>query len=63
MCPSLIRLKDTPIFQDIIKHFFFQNGSIHFEKIRLVPTLPLHSCSDIINADDVFGNIALSERG
>lgn len=39
------------------------NGSIHFEKIRLVPTLPLHSCSDIINADDVFGNIALSERG
>ncbi|CAH0719969.1 unnamed protein product, partial [Brenthis ino] len=39
------------------------NGSIYFEKVRLVPTLPLHSCSDILNADEIFGNIALSERG
>ncbi|XP_050348878.1 PRADC1-like protein [Nymphalis io] len=39
------------------------NGSIHFEKARLVPTVPLHSCADVMNTDEVFGNIALSERG
>ncbi|CAH2084705.1 unnamed protein product [Euphydryas editha] len=39
------------------------NGSVHFEKAKLVPTVPLHSCSDIINSDELFGNIALSERG
>ncbi|XP_045769648.1 PRADC1-like protein [Maniola jurtina] len=39
------------------------NGSISFEKARLVPTIPFHSCSDIKNQDEIFGNIALSERG
>ncbi|XP_034828992.1 PRADC1-like protein isoform X2 [Maniola hyperantus] len=39
------------------------NGSISFEKARLVPTIPFHSCSEIKNQDDIFGNIALSERG
>ncbi|XP_068633916.1 PRADC1-like protein [Battus philenor] len=39
------------------------NESIRFEKARLVPTVPLHSCEEIINHDQVFGNIALSERG
>ncbi|XP_047531197.1 PRADC1-like protein [Vanessa atalanta] len=39
------------------------NGSIHFEKARLVPTVPLHSCADVMNPDEIFGNIALSERG
>ncbi|XP_059057319.1 PRADC1-like protein [Achroia grisella] len=39
------------------------NGSLQFEKARLVPTVPLHSCSDIINHEDIVGHIALSERG
>ncbi|KAJ0183245.1 hypothetical protein K1T71_001221 [Dendrolimus kikuchii] len=39
------------------------NESIQFERAKLVPTVPLHSCSDIINHDEVFGHIALSERG
>lgn len=39
------------------------NESIYFENARLVPTVPLHSCSDIDNYEDVMGQIALSERG
>ena len=39
------------------------NESSQFQNARLVPTVPLHSCSDIINQEDVFGHIALSERG
>ncbi|CAH2047081.1 unnamed protein product, partial [Iphiclides podalirius] len=39
------------------------NNSIHFEKARLVPTVPIHSCADIVNVEEVFGHIALSERG
>ncbi|KAI8421695.1 hypothetical protein MSG28_009681 [Choristoneura fumiferana] len=39
------------------------NQSLHFEKARLVPTVPIHSCSDILNVDDIVGHIALSERG
>ncbi|CAH2241628.1 PRADC1-like protein [Pararge aegeria] len=39
------------------------NESFNFEKARLVPTIPFHSCSDIQNQDEVFGNIAFSERG
>ncbi|KPJ04292.1 PREDICTED: PRADC1-like protein [Papilio xuthus] len=39
------------------------NESLQFEKTRLVPTLPLHSCGDILNNEEVFGHIALSERG
>ncbi|CAK1585353.1 unnamed protein product [Parnassius mnemosyne] len=39
------------------------NESFRFEKARLVPTLPLHSCADIVNHEEVFGHIALSERG
>ncbi|CAG9562768.1 unnamed protein product [Danaus chrysippus] len=39
------------------------NSSVSFEKARLVPTIPLHSCSDLVNQDDIIGNIALSERG
>lgn len=39
------------------------NESIQFENARLVPTIPLHSCSDIVNYEEVVGQIALSERG
>ncbi|XP_075975250.1 PRADC1-like protein [Anticarsia gemmatalis] len=39
------------------------NESIHFANARLVPTKPLHSCSDIENFEDIVGQIALSERG
>ncbi|XP_063622134.1 PRADC1-like protein [Cydia splendana] len=39
------------------------NQSFHFEKARLVPTVPIHSCSDILNTDELTGHIALSERG
>ncbi|XP_026748874.2 PRADC1-like protein [Galleria mellonella] len=39
------------------------NGSLQFERARLVPTVPLDSCSDIINHEDIVGHIALSERG
>lgn len=43
--------------------FSFQNESIQFQEARLVPTVPLHSCSDIVNHEDIVGQIALSERG
>ncbi|CAB3254714.1 unnamed protein product [Arctia plantaginis] len=39
------------------------NESIRFENTRLVPTIPLHSCADIVNHEDIVGQIALSERG
>ncbi|KAI5630935.1 PA domain-containing protein [Phthorimaea operculella] len=39
------------------------NESLVLEKVRLVPTVPLNSCTDIQNKEDIFGNIALSERG
>ncbi|KAG6448852.1 hypothetical protein O3G_MSEX005729 [Manduca sexta] len=39
------------------------NESLYFENARLVPTIPLHSCSDIVNQEEIFGHIALSERG
>lgn len=39
------------------------NETLHFHKARLVPTVPLHSCSEIINHEEIVGHIALSERG
>ncbi|XP_028033607.1 PRADC1-like protein [Bombyx mandarina] len=39
------------------------NETLHFHKARLVPTVPLHSCSEIINHEELVGHIALSERG
>ncbi|XP_060801443.1 PRADC1-like protein isoform X2 [Amyelois transitella] len=39
------------------------NETLRFQRARLVPTVPLHSCSDIVNHDDIVGHIALSERG
>uniref|UniRef100_A0A1E1WV42 Uncharacterized protein n=1 Tax=Pectinophora gossypiella TaxID=13191 RepID=A0A1E1WV42_PECGO len=39
------------------------NDSMRFDKARLVPTVPLHSCTDIQNQEDLLGHIALSERG
>ncbi|XP_053604851.1 PRADC1-like protein isoform X2 [Plodia interpunctella] len=39
------------------------NETLRFQKARLVPTVPLHSCSDIVNNEDIVGHIALSERG
>ncbi|KAM3965011.1 PRADC1-like protein [Aphomia sociella] len=39
------------------------NGSLQFERARLVPTVPFHSCSDIVNHEEIVGHIALSERG
>ncbi|KAL0880110.1 hypothetical protein ABMA27_002598 [Loxostege sticticalis] len=39
------------------------NDSLLFQKARLVPTVPLHSCSDILNQEDIMGHIALAERG
>ncbi|CAH0399775.1 unnamed protein product [Chilo suppressalis] len=39
------------------------NESLSFRNALLVPTIPLHSCSDIVNHEDIVGHIALSERG
>ncbi|CAG9787804.1 unnamed protein product [Diatraea saccharalis] len=39
------------------------NDSLFFHEALLVPTIPLHSCSDIVNQEDIVGHIALSERG
>ncbi|XP_047522506.1 PRADC1-like protein isoform X1 [Pieris napi] len=39
------------------------NGSFHMTKARLVPTVPINSCSDLHNQEDISGNIALAERG
>ncbi|GBP52106.1 PRADC1-like protein [Eumeta japonica] len=39
------------------------NASVQFTQARLVPTVPLHSCTDISNENDISGNVALSERG
>lgn len=41
----------------------FQNKTLQFKEARLVPTYPIHGCQDIMNHDDIAGNIALSERG
>ncbi|CAK1555350.1 unnamed protein product [Leptosia nina] len=39
------------------------NESFHLERAKLVPTVPINSCSDLFNQDDIAGNIALAERG
>lgn len=39
------------------------NDSTSFRHARLVPTEPLDSCSDIVNVDDIVGQVALAERG
>ncbi|XP_028170278.1 PRADC1-like protein [Ostrinia furnacalis] len=39
------------------------NESFSFKNAKLVPTLPLHSCSNIVNHNDIAGHIALAERG
>ncbi|VVD02616.1 unnamed protein product [Leptidea sinapis] len=39
------------------------NESFKLEKARLVPTVPIHSCSSLMNHKDVMGQIALAERG
>ncbi|XP_063826390.1 PRADC1-like protein [Ostrinia nubilalis] len=39
------------------------NESFSFKNAKLVPTVPLHSCSNIVNYNNIAGHIALAERG
>ncbi|XP_041979683.1 PRADC1-like protein [Aricia agestis] len=39
------------------------NESFQLRKVKLVPTVPLHSCTDIENSELLLGQVALSERG
>lgn len=39
------------------------SNSFKRKRFALVPTNPRHACSRIRNANDIYGNIALIERG
>ena len=34
-----------------------------YNKIQLVPTIPIDACSSFSNFDQIYGNVALVERG